>query len=118
MATREQQIAALQNDWDTNPRWKRGLLAGAGMLALVVANAAIWEKEALISTGQVVFVELAPVDPRSLMQGDYMTLNYAFPPDFAMVDRSRTKLVARRAPNGVVTLLGEHDGRPLGRRRS
>lgn len=99
---------------DTNPRWKRGLLAGAGMLALVVANAAIWEKETLISTGQVVFVELAPVDPRSLMQGDYMTLNYAFPSDFAMVDTARTKLVARRAPNGVVTLLGEHDGRPLG----
>jgi isocitrate lyase len=22
MATREQQIAALQKDWDTNPRWK------------------------------------------------------------------------------------------------
>ncbi|MET0319198.1 MAG: isocitrate lyase, partial [Duganella sp.] len=22
MATREQQIAALQQDWDTNPRWK------------------------------------------------------------------------------------------------
>jgi len=95
-------------------RWKRGLLAGAGMLALIVANAAIWEKEALISTGRAVFVELAPVDPRSLMQGDYMTLNYAFPANLAMHDRARTMLVARRAANGVAVLLGEHDGRPLG----
>lgn len=95
-------------------RWKRGLLAGAGMLALVVANAAIWQKEALISTGRPVFVELAPADPRSLMQGDYMTLNYAFPPGLAMHERGRMTLVAQRAPNGVVKLLGEHDGRALG----
>jgi len=94
--------------------WKRGLLAGAGVLALVVANAAIWQKEALISTGRPVFVELAPADPRSLMQGDYMTLNYAFPAGLSMDERGRIKLVARRAPNGVVTLLGEHDGRALG----
>lgn len=98
----------------SDPRWKRGLLAGAGVLALVVANAAIWQKEALIGTGRPVFVELAPADPRSLMQGDYMTLNYAFPPGLSMDERGRTKLVARRAPNGVVTLLGEHDGRALG----
>ncbi|XOT97907.1 GDYXXLXY domain-containing protein, partial [Alcaligenes pakistanensis] len=27
--------------------------------------------------GQTVLLELAPVDPRSLMQGDYMSLNFA-----------------------------------------
>jgi len=97
-----------------DPRWKRGLLAGAGLLALVIVNAAIWQKEALIRTGQPVFVELAPVDPRSLMQGDYMVLNYVFPSDLDMHDKARTRLVARRAPNGVVALLEEHDGRPLG----
>lgn len=98
----------------SDSRWKRGLLAGAGLLALVIVNAAIWQKEALIRTGQPVFVELAPVDPRSLMQGDYMVLNYAFPPGLDVRDKARTRLVARRAPNGVVTLLGVHDGRRLG----
>lgn len=54
-------------------RWGIVLCAVA---VLVVANAAIWQKEALIAQGRPVFVELAPVDPRSLMQGDYMALNY------------------------------------------
>lgn len=49
-------------------------LCGAAVLA--VANVAIWQKEDLIAHGQPVYVELAPVDPRSLMQGDYMALNY------------------------------------------
>jgi uncharacterized membrane-anchored protein len=33
-------------------------------------------KEALLRDGQTVYLALAPVDPRSLMQGDYMALNY------------------------------------------
>ena len=35
------------------------------------------EKEALLKNGQTVYLELAPVDPRSFLQGDYMALNYA-----------------------------------------
>ncbi len=37
----------------------------------------IAHKEALLRDGQTVYLQLAPVDPRSLMQGDYMALNYA-----------------------------------------
>ncbi|MTG98861.1 hypothetical protein GJV76_12085 [Myroides sp. BIT-d1] len=37
---------------------------------------AVFEKEQTIKEGQLVLLELAPVDPRSLMQGDYMRLNY------------------------------------------
>jgi uncharacterized membrane-anchored protein len=37
----------------------------------------IAEKEALLRQGQTVYLALQPVDPRSLMQGDYMDLNYA-----------------------------------------
>lgn len=33
--------------------------------------------ERTLSSGQTVLVELAPVDPRSMMQGDYMALNFA-----------------------------------------
>lgn len=36
-------------------------------------------KERLIATGRKVYVALAPVDPRSLMQGDYMALRFALP---------------------------------------
>ena len=51
------------------------LLAG---LALIFAssNWAIFSREQLKASGTVVYLELAPVDPRSLMQGDYMALRY------------------------------------------
>lgn len=52
-------------------------LLGGALLTLVVANGAIWQKENLIAHGTKVFVPLAPMDPRSLMQGDYMRLNFA-----------------------------------------
>ena len=34
-------------------------------------------KERILSSGQLVLLELVPVDPRSLLQGDYMDLRYA-----------------------------------------
>ncbi len=48
-------------------------------LALVggVALQAIMTNERILAHGRVVLVELAPVDPRSLLQGDYMALAFA-----------------------------------------
>jgi uncharacterized membrane-anchored protein len=43
--------------------------------ALVIG--ASLQKERVLAEGQTVFLPLAPVDPRSLMQGDYMVLRYA-----------------------------------------
>lgn len=51
-------------------------LALAGLLGLGTVNAGIWQKQRLITEGRPIFVALAPVDPRSLLQGDYMRLNY------------------------------------------
>lgn len=39
-------------------------------------NILIYKKEATIRDGKTVFLDLAPVDPRSLIQGDYMILRY------------------------------------------
>ncbi|SEG75021.1 GDYXXLXY domain-containing protein [Sphingobacterium lactis] len=39
-------------------------------------NYSIVQKEKLLHQGKLVFLEIAPVDPRSLMQGDYMRLDY------------------------------------------
>lgn len=36
----------------------------------------VCQKEKLLSQGATFYLKLAPVDPRSLMQGDYMRLNY------------------------------------------
>jgi uncharacterized membrane-anchored protein len=50
------------------------LLAGLAMLAFV--NWGIYGRERLVTDGRIVLLQLAPVDPRSLMQGDYMRLNF------------------------------------------
>ena len=48
-------------------------------LAWVLGSAGwgVWSNERILTAGRVVVLELAPIDPRSLMQGDYMALNYA-----------------------------------------
>ena len=56
---------------------KTALLFGGLALVLATVNVSIARKEALLANGTVVLVELAPVDPRSLIQGDYMRLDYA-----------------------------------------
>ena len=43
---------------------------------LVYFNFSVAKKEELLKDGQLVLLEFAPVDPRSLMQGDYMALRY------------------------------------------
>ena len=56
---------------------RRALAIVAGVVVLVAANGSIWSLERLRSAGRVVLLELAPVDPRSLIQGDYMALRFA-----------------------------------------
>jgi uncharacterized membrane-anchored protein len=90
--------------------WKRWVLAGSGAFILVIANAAILQKERLAEQGTTMFVELASVDPRSLMQGDYMRLNFAIPNELRITDRSRTLSVGKRDERGIVTILGPYKG--------
>ncbi|PAV25939.1 hypothetical protein CF392_08160 [Tamilnaduibacter salinus] len=47
------------------------------VLVLAVVNVGIYSKEQLRAKGEVVYLALAPVDPRSLIQGDYMALRFA-----------------------------------------
>jgi uncharacterized membrane-anchored protein len=46
------------------------------LLLLVYFNYSVMKKEELLQGEQLVLLALAPVDPRSLMQGDYMALRY------------------------------------------
>ncbi|WP_233235951.1 GDYXXLXY domain-containing protein [Bordetella sp. LUAb4] len=57
--------------------WRAGLIAAGLLLCLGAANTAIWQREQLLAHGQVVRLELASRDPRSLLQGDYMDLRFA-----------------------------------------
>lgn len=45
-------------------------------LILIYFHSQIYVMEKQLAEGSLVILKLAPVDPRSLMQGDYMILNY------------------------------------------
>ncbi|WBF43811.1 GDYXXLXY domain-containing protein [Serratia rubidaea] len=55
-------------------KWLTGALV---LAALLLVNLSIYQKEQQLRQGRVAILQLAPVDPRSLMQGDYMALDYA-----------------------------------------
>ncbi len=57
-------------------KYKWVVIAFNLILVLFLFNKSIFEKEKILSEGKLVLLKLAPVDPRSLMQGDYMQLNY------------------------------------------
>lgn len=73
----------VQLETNPNQNWKFALpvtLLGAA-LCLGVSNWSIFQKEQIISNGEKLYIALTPRDPRSLMQGDYMALNFGMPGD-------------------------------------
>ncbi|MGY3854527.1 GDYXXLXY domain-containing protein [Aeromonas aquatilis] len=90
------------------------LLSGLAILAGI--NATVWRYEHAMSSGEVVLLRLAPVDPRSLMQGDYMRLNYEIARELTSRDARTTQnkgsdtLVIRLDAHQVASLVA--DGKP------
>jgi uncharacterized membrane-anchored protein len=66
----------------------RLLLLLAGLLVLGTVNFSIFGKEEIKREGEVVFLDLRPVDPRSLMQGDYMALRFRLAQEIGATIRS------------------------------
>jgi len=83
----------------------RSLMIGLGLLlALGVANRAILGHERTLADGRVLLLELAPVDPRSMMQGDYMALRFAAAREIdAAVDPNCANAAAREAQETTAT---------------
>ena len=89
----------------------------ATLVLLIAVNLGIASRERLVEHGRIVLLELAPLDPRSLMQGDYMALR------FAVADGAGTgaeylqfadgKLVLAVDPRGVGTFRRLDTGAPL-----
>ncbi|NML68232.1 GDYXXLXY domain-containing protein [Chryseobacterium sp. RP-3-3] len=57
-------------------KYKWIIIAANLVILLVYFNYSVSKKEELLQDGKLVLLQLAPVDPRSLMQGDYMSLRY------------------------------------------
>jgi len=93
------------------------IIVGA-VLILAAANFGIYQKEQLLAHGRSVVLELAPVDPRSLMQGDYMALRFKVATDaFGGADPESLRdgrVVLAVDDRGVGTFKRLDDGTPLG----
>ncbi|MBE0625511.1 MAG: GDYXXLXY domain-containing protein [Burkholderiales bacterium] len=75
----------------------------AGIAILVLVNWTVFQRERLLTNGRTVLLELAPADPRSLMQGDYMALR------FKLADQVFGRGLAREVADGrIVVSVGEH----------
>ena len=54
----------------------RAILLVGGLIVLAGVTGSILAKERIKTHGERILLELAPVDPRSMMQGDYMALQF------------------------------------------
>lgn len=97
---------------------RRTLALIAGVAVLLAANWTVYQREQLLASGRVVVLQLAPVDPRSLMQGDYMALRFQVAEEaFARGMRHSSEdghLVVRIDAQGIARLARRHGGEPLG----
>jgi len=87
------------------------LLTGAALLLVLGAvNYSILAKERVRTNGQRIYLRLEPVDPRSLMQGDYMALRFELSTRIEAMrhvdsgKRAPDTAALVIAPNGVATL--------------
>ena len=89
----------------------------AGLAVLGLANFSIYSRERLLVDGRIALLELAPVDPRSLMQGDYMALRFRASDD-AFGRRPKEglddgRIVLQVDERGVAKFKRFDDGTPL-----
>jgi len=68
----------------------KNILIAVNLIGLLLLfNFSVNSKETILAEGELVLLALAPVDPRSLMQGDYMDLRYAITDTIAQYKASK-----------------------------
>jgi len=84
-----------------------------GLLAYF--NYSISQKEKILNEGELVLIKLAPVDPRSLMQGDYMRLTYGIGQDINLDSLPKRGYVVLQIDNKQVgsSIRFQQDLEPL-----
>jgi uncharacterized membrane-anchored protein len=96
-------------------RVRRITIALTALLVLLVANVGIYRNEQVLASGRSVLLELVPVDPRSLMQGDYMALRFQVADavhEHTTADWQDGRAVIGVDTNGVGTFRRIDDGTP------
>lgn len=85
------------------------------VLILAFFNWSVAQKETLLRDGKTLLIELAPVDPRSLIQGDYMRLDYRIARDLSSYREwpRDGRIVVSADANNVAQFVRRDDGTPL-----
>ncbi|WP_027467805.1 GDYXXLXY domain-containing protein [Deefgea rivuli] len=118
IAPRQQATVAAAGRAGWTPQKLNVGISAALLSTLLVLNIGIWQKEQLIAKGEPVYVALMPVDPRSLMQGDFMRLNYEIPNEITesldgLLLKERPYVVAKRDEKRIATVLRLDKDLPL-----
>lgn len=99
-------------------RWRLAVIGAMTVVILAFVNFQIAGKERIVRDGMTVLLELAPVDPRSLLQGDYMALRYAMAGEVAQAAAQKGvrdgRIVIELDENGVARFVGIYEGGSLG----
>jgi uncharacterized membrane-anchored protein len=85
---------------------------------LIAINLNIRDKNQLLKQGEIVLLKLAPVDPRSLMQGDYMSLRFDVQNQILNDSNKGTYqqgyIIVTRGENNIATFEKLYDDEKLG----
>ncbi|KAF3997930.1 GDYXXLXY domain-containing protein [Glaciimonas immobilis] len=97
-----------------------GLILIGLMLILAAINQAIWHKEETLKYGRSISLAMEPVDPRSLMQSNYIALDWQLSRDIqassASIPATGKAVIALpsdEAANLPATFVRIDDGKPL-----
>lgn len=92
---------------------RQRLIALYGALLVLLLGADVARRELALVSGETILLALAPVDPRSLMQGDYMRLDYAISRELRTLPTPPASLVVRIDSQGVAHWLPGADPQTL-----
>lgn len=102
-------------------RWRLVVMATTTLIILAFVTLEITDKEHILREGTPILLELAPIDPRSLLQGDYMALRYAMADEVARAAAEQGvadgRIVIEPDADGVARFVRIYDGGPLGNRQ-
>ncbi|WP_276482416.1 GDYXXLXY domain-containing protein [Paraflavitalea pollutisoli] len=86
-------------------KYKIVLICANLVIVLMFFHYSVYQKEAILTKGQLVLLRLAPVDPRSLMQGDYMDLRYDISRNDSDISKSSSGYLVVQLDSGNVARM-------------
>ncbi|WP_027184441.1 GDYXXLXY domain-containing protein [Desulfovibrio inopinatus] len=93
---------------------QRVLILGSALIILALAAGIVVTKENTLREGSCVLLPLRPVDPRSLLQGDYMALAYQLEDDVKKLSLPpKGRLVVRLDDHDVASFVRIDNGTSL-----